>query len=136
MSDAETLIKAYYAAFNEADPAAMLALLTDDVVHDINQGGREIGRVAFEAFLGHMNRAYRERLVDIVVMTEPTGTRAAAEFVVHGTYLQSDGGLPTAHGQTYLLPAGAFFEIRDGLICRVSNTYNLADWIAQVSTSL
>ena len=135
MPTADALIKAYYAAFNEADPAAMLALLTDDVVHDINQGTREIRRAAFEIFLGHMNRSYRERLVDIVVMTEPTGNRAAAEFVVHGTYLQSDAGLPAAQGQTYVLPAGAFFEIRDGLICRVSNTYNLADWIAQVSIS-
>lgn len=136
MPTAEALIKAYYTAFNEADPAAMLALLSDDVVHDINQGEREIGRAAFEAFLGHMNRCYRERLVDIVVMTEPTGTRAAAEFVVQGTYLQSDSGLPAAQGQTYVLPAGAFFDIRDGLICRVSNTYNLADWIAQVSIAL
>jgi hypothetical protein len=31
------------------------------------------------------------------------------------------------------LPAGAFFEITDGLISRVSVYYNLADWIAQVS---
>ena len=135
MPTAEALIKAYYAAFNKADPAAMLALLTDDVVHDINQGAREIGRAAFEIFLGHMNRSYRERLVDIIIMTEPTGTRAAAEFVVQGTYLQSDAGLPAAQGQTYVLPAGAFFELRAGLICRVSNTYNLADWIAQVSIS-
>jgi steroid delta-isomerase-like uncharacterized protein len=135
MPTAEALIKAYYAAFNKADPAAMLALLTDDVVHDINQGTREIGRAAFEIFLGHMNRSYRERLVDIIIMTEPTGTRAAAEFVVQGTYLQSDAGLPAARGQTYVLPAGAFFELRAGLICRVSNTYNLADWIAQVSIS-
>jgi steroid delta-isomerase-like uncharacterized protein len=134
MPTAEALIKAYYAAFNEADPAGMLALLTDDVVHDINQGAREIGRAAFETFLGHMNRAYRERLTGLVVMVDPTGIRGAAEFVVHGTYLQSDAGLPAAHGQTYVLPAGAFFEIRAGLICRVSNTYNLANWIAQVST--
>ena len=30
------------------------------------------------------------------------------------------------------LPAGAFFEIRDGKVARISNTYNLNDWIAQV----
>ncbi|HSX76099.1 MAG TPA: isopropylmalate/homocitrate/citramalate synthase, partial [Shinella sp.] len=33
---------------------------------------------------------------------------------------------------TYRLPAGAFFEIRDGKVARISNTYNLNDWIAQV----
>ncbi len=41
-------------------------------------------------------------------------------------------GLPEARGQTYELPVGAFFEIRDGKVARVTNYYNLNDWIAQV----
>ncbi len=129
----DALIHAYYAAFNEGDFAGMMALLTEDVIHDVNQGAREIGRPAFTAFMGRMNGSYRERLADIVVMTEPTGTRAAAEFTVHGTYLVADAGLPPAHGQIYVLPAGAFFVIRDGLIARVTNFYNLEDWLRQVS---
>jgi steroid delta-isomerase-like uncharacterized protein len=72
-------------------------------------------------------------LEDIVVMTEPTGTRASAEFTVHGTYLAADPGLPPAHGQTYVLPAGAFFDIRGGAIARVTNYYNLEDWLRQVT---
>jgi steroid delta-isomerase-like uncharacterized protein len=126
------LIERYYAAFNAGDNDAMLACLTEDVAHDINQGGRQSGKAAFRDFLAHMDRCYRERLADIVVMTAPDGTRAAAEFVVHGEYLSTDAGLPPASGQTYVLPAGAFFEIRDGAIARVSVHYNLADWIAQV----
>ena len=126
------LIARYYAAFNAGDNDAMLACLTEDVAHDINQGGRQSGKAAFRDFLAHMDRCYRERLTDIVVMTAPDGTRAAAEFVVHGEYLTTDEGLPSAIGQTYVLPAGAFFEIRDGAIARVSVHYNLADWIAQV----
>ena len=59
--------------------------------------------------------------------------RAAAEFVVNGVYLQTDDGLPEARGQTYVLPAGTFFTLRDGRIQRVTTYYNLADWIAQVS---
>ncbi len=129
----DALIQAYYAAFNAGDFAAMMALLTDDVVHDINQGGRELGRPAFTAFMARMDGSYRERLEDIMVMTEASGTRAAAEFTVHGTYLAADAGLPAAHGQTYVLPAGAFFVIRDGLIARVTNFYNLEDWLRQVS---
>lgn len=131
--DAAALISAYLDAFNRGDRAAMLGLLADDVVHDVNQGGREVGREAFAAFMARMDRAYRERLVDIVVMAEPTGTRAAAEFTVEGTYLATDEGLPEARGQTYRLPAGAFFAIRDGRIAQVTMHYNLADWIAQVS---
>lgn len=126
------LIDRYYAAFNAGDSAAMLDCLSEDVAHDINQGGRQSGKPAFRAFLAHMDRCYRERLSDIVVMVSQDGTRAAAEFVVHGAYLASDDGLPPATGQTYVLPAGAFFELRDGAIARVSVYYNLADWIAQV----
>lgn len=132
MNDAAALIRAYLDAFNRGDRAAMLALLTEDVAHDVNQGGREVGRHTFAAFMARMDRCYRERLADIVVMAEPTGTRAAAEFTVHGEYLATDDGLPEARGQRYVLPAGAFYAIRDGRIARVTMHYNLADWIAQV----
>jgi steroid delta-isomerase-like uncharacterized protein len=107
-------------------------LLTDDVVHDINQGGREQGKQVFTSFMQKMNHHYREQLENIVVMANADGTRAAAEFVVLGEYLNTDEGLPEANGQTYRLPAGAFFDIRDGKVARVTNYYNLGDWIAQV----
>ena len=41
-------------------------------------------------------------------------------------YKVGDEGLPAAHGQTYVLPGGAFFDVRDGRIARVTNYYNLA----------
>jgi steroid delta-isomerase-like uncharacterized protein len=126
------LIRAYYEAFNRRDYAAMLDLLTEDVAHDVNQGGRETGKDRFRAFLDHMDRTYRERLRDIVVMASADGRHAAAEFVVEGTYLATDEGLPEANGQTYTLPAGTFFEIRDGKIARVTTYYNLKDWLRQV----
>lgn len=127
------LLERYYEAFNAADSESMLACLADDVVHDINQSGREEGKAAFRAFLGRMSTAYRERLSDIALMVNKDGTRAAAEFIVHGEYLSADEGLPPANGQAYRLPAGAFFEITNGLIRRVTVYYNLSDWIAQVS---
>lgn len=130
--DAAALISAYLDAFNRGDRAAMLGHLTDDVAHDVNQGGREVGREAFAAFMARMDRCYREKLVDIVVMAAPDGRRAAAEFIVEGTYLATDEGLPEARGQTYRLPAGAFYAIRDGRIARVTMFYNLTDWLAQV----
>jgi len=129
---ATELVQAYYAAFNAGDMPAFLDLLAEDVVHDINQGERQIGKTAFAAFMDKMNRCYRERLADIVVMQNAAGDRAAAEFVVHGEYLADDEGLPPANGQTYVLPAGAFFEIKNGKVARISNYYNLNDWVAQV----
>lgn len=127
------LVLRYYAAFNRGDWAAMLDCLHDDVAHDLNQGAREAGRDAFAAFLQRMESSYREQLQDIVVMATEGGERAAAEYVVHGEYLRTDEGLPEASGQRYVLPGGAFFELRDGRIARVSNYYNLQDWIRQVS---
>lgn len=129
---ATELVQAYYAAFNAGDMPAFLDLLAEDVVHDINQGERQVGKATFAAFMDKMNRCYRERLADIVVMQNAAGDRAAAEFVVHGEYLADDEGLPPANGQTYVLPAGAFFEISNGKVARISNYYNLNDWIAQV----
>ena len=130
---ATELVLSYYAAFNRGDWEGMLSMLTDDVVHDLNQGAREAGREAFAAFLGRMNASYREQLRDIVVLVTQDGQRAAAEYVVHGEYLHTDEGLPEANGQTYVLPGGAFFDIRDDRIARVTNYYNLQDWIRQVS---
>jgi steroid delta-isomerase-like uncharacterized protein len=126
------LIEQYYAAFNGGDMDTFLNLLTDDVIHDINQGKREIGKEAFKQFMACMNFNYKEQLVDMVIMATPDGIRAASEFVVLGN-LKSDEGLPDANGQEYRLPAGAFFEIRDGKVARITNYYNLQDWIAQVS---
>lgn len=126
------LIQRYYAAFNAGDMETFLGLLTEDVAHDINQGRREVGKAAFSTFMAHMNRCYRERLVDVVIMASDDGNRASAEFTVLGEYLVTDEGLPPANGQTYKLPAGAFFDIRDGRVARVTNYYNLQDWIAQV----
>jgi len=126
-------ISAYYDAFNAGDTAAMEALLTEDFEHHVNEGQIRVGVEKFREFNAHMTRCYRENLTDIVVMANDSGTRAAAEFVVNGVYLTTDSGLPEAKGQTYILPAGTFFTLRDGRIQRVTTYYNLADWIAQVS---
>lgn len=129
---AHSLIQRYYAAFNAGDMRTFLDLLTEDVAHDINQGARELGREAFARFMERMNRNYREQIVDITVFASADGRRAAAEFTVLGEYLQTDEGLPEARGQTYRLPAGAFFDLREGKVARVSNYYNLQDWLHQV----
>ena len=129
---AEALVKQYFAAFNDGDVDGMLACLTDDVAHDVNQGGRRTGKAMFAEFCAHMARCYRETLSGIAVMTAADGARASAEFIVDGIYLADDEGLPPATGQTYRLPARTFFEIADGKIARVTTYYNLNDWIAQV----
>jgi steroid delta-isomerase-like uncharacterized protein len=127
------LIQRYFRAFNEGDRPAFFALLAEDVVHDLNQGGTETGLSAFRAFMERMDRCYAEQIGDLVIMADESGTRAAAEFTVRGQYLAQDEGLPPAHGQTYLLPAGAFFTLREERVARVSMYYNLPEWLRQVA---
>lgn len=128
-----SIIQTYFDAFNAGDTDAMLDCLTEDVAHHVNEGNIRVGREKFAEFNAHMTRCYRETLTDMVVFISPDGNRAAAEFTVNGTYLATDEGLPEAKGQSYCLPAGSFFTLRDGKIARVTTYYNLADWIAQVS---
>lgn len=131
-TDSEELIRIYYETFNAGDRSAMLRLLDPEVVHDINQGDSVTGVEAFEKFLAHMDRCYAEQVEDLVVMVAAGGARAAAEFYIRGEYLATDEGLPEAAGQKYHLRVGAFFEITEGRISRVTNYYNLPDWIRQV----
>lgn len=127
------LIQRYYDAFNSGDTEGMLACLADDVVHDVNQGERRVGKDRFHAFSARMSHHYSEQLTDIVVMVSSDGRRVAAEFNVSGVYKVSEQGLPDAKGQSYRLPAGTFFAIDGGRISRVTTYYNLTDWIMQVT---
>jgi steroid delta-isomerase-like uncharacterized protein len=131
-AQALALLERYYTAFNGRNWEGMLDCLTETVAHDINQGERQVGKEAFRKFLAHMERCYSEVLTDLVLLANDEGTRGAAEFIVNGKYLQTDEGLPEAAGQTYELPAGAFFAFEDGKISRVTVYYNLSDWESQV----
>ncbi|MCB2135016.1 MAG: nuclear transport factor 2 family protein [Rhodobacteraceae bacterium] len=126
-------IEAYYDAFNRGDLGAMLDTLHNDFAHHVNEGQTRLGKEAFAEFCRHMSETYKEELTDMVIFSNADGTRGAAEFTVNGTYLKTDPGLPEAHGQKYILPAGGFFDLKDGKITRVTTYYNLQDWIRQVS---
>ena len=103
MTTTTDLIHRYYAAFNAKDWSGMAACVSEDLNHFVNEGDKRGGRKAF------------------------------AEFIVNGTYKKTDPGLPEARGQKYRLPAGAFFDLKDGEIRRVTTYYNLKEWIRQVS---
>ncbi len=128
-------LRAYYAAFNAKDWEGMFACVHGDVEHHPNQGAARDGKAAFRDFVLHNAKAYDEKLTDVMLFASEDGLRAAAEFKVNGTYLEADPGFPAAHGQTYTLPCGAFFAFKDGLIVRISNYYNLEDWLSQVRGS-
>jgi len=129
----KAVIEQYYQHFNDANYEGMLAMLSEDVLHEPSQGEPRQGKQKFREFLQHMERCYREQVIAPVVMATADGKRAAAEFMLMGTYLQTDSDLPPASGQQYRLRVGAFFELEGGRITRVSNHYNLQHWLAQIS---
>ncbi|MDR0780007.1 MAG: nuclear transport factor 2 family protein [Pseudomonadales bacterium] len=127
------ILEQYYQRFNAGDYEGMLALLTDDVLHEPSQGQPRQGKQKFREFLQHMERCYKEDVLNPVFMVSADGSRAAAEFMLNGKYLVTDSDLPPARGQPYRLRVGAFFELKHGKIARVSNHYNLGDWTRQIS---
>lgn len=127
------IVARYYAAFNAKNWTAMLDCVSEDVRHHVNEGANRDGKARFADFIAHMDHCYDEELKQLVIMVNEDGSRAAAEFIVHGTYKNTDGELPEARGQKYVLPAGAFFDIRNGEITRVTTYYNLQNWLSQVS---
>lgn len=132
MSALET-VKKYYDCFNNKDWQGMLALVHPEIKHQPNQGDERIGIELFTAFLQMMDECYEETLTEIVLLSEPTGNRVAAEFIVNGIYKKGDEDSPAAHGQKYVLPAGAFLEVKSDKITRVTTYYNLPLWIKLVS---
>jgi steroid delta-isomerase-like uncharacterized protein len=135
-SNSSSVVELYYHSFNQGQFESMLSLLDDHVIHNINQGNTEIGKEAFKLFLNKMNLHYKEQVQNLTLFfAQSTPLRIAAEFDIKGIYLFSDTDLPPAQNQSYLLRVGAFFELNPaGLITRVSNHYNLQNWILQVSS--
>lgn len=132
MSSTE-IVKQYYAHFNNKNWQGMLDLLHEEIRHEPNQGDPRIGLEKFKEFLNIMDTSYEETLTDMVFFSEPNNARVAVEFTVNGIYKKGEEGLPEAHGQTYVLPAAAFLEVKEGKISRVTTYYNLPLWISLVS---
>ena len=127
------IVKQYYSSFNQKDWQGMLALLHTEIRHEPNQGEPRIGIEKFTEFMGMMDDSYEETLTDMVFFSEPGNTRVAVEFTVNGIYKRGEEGFPEAHGQSYVLPAAAFLEVKEHKISRVTTYYNLPLWIKLVS---
>ncbi len=129
------VIQLYYDTFNTGDRAAFIGLLNATIEHGLNQAAPEIGVPAFRSFLERMDRCYCEQVEDLeIFVSEDDPTRGAAEFNIRGTYLSTDEGLPPATGQKYFLRVGAFFDIQEGKVSRITNYYNLYEWLRQIDS--
>lgn len=127
-----SLIQRYYDAFNRGDYQEMLSYVDEHVVHEVNEGDDQVGIALFRDFLGIMDEHYQEQVKNLVVFSSTEPSRFAAEFNIDGRYKKSQEGLPPAKGQKYYIRVGAFFEVKNNKIARISNYYNLKNWMKAV----
>ena len=126
------LIETYYKHFNDLQFDKMISLLDENVVHEVNEGAPQVGRETFAKFMGVMDLHYQEQVKDLHVFSTRDPQRFAAEFYIDGVYIKTQEGLPPARHQKYFIRVGAFFEVKNNMITRVTNHYNLAHWIKAV----
>lgn len=131
-TDVRDLLQRYFSALNDRDIRACMALVSDELILEPNQGFAEQGRDAFVGFLERQLHCYRETIESLVILAEPEGRHAACEYRITGEYLATDDGLPEACGQRYQMRVGTFLEVDNGLITRISLHFNLPDWLAQI----
>ena len=105
-------IQTYFNAFNVGDVEGMLNCLDDAAAHHVNEGQVRIGKDAFRSFCQHMNQCYRENLTDMVIFSNTVGSRAAAEYVVNGTYLKPMRDYPKRGAKIINCLRGRFFRCR------------------------
>lgn len=133
---ANSLVQNYYKTFVAKDLSGFLALLTEDVVHEINQGPTEKGKTQFKTFMEDHFSHGDQCVDDLIVFSSPDGKYATSRFNCSGKYMKTVEGYPPANGQFWKIPVVTYFEIRDDRISHVAVYYNLKDWINQVSYSL
>ena len=71
----KSVLLQYYQAFNSGNYEGMLALLSDDVLHEPSQGEPRKGKQLFREFLQHMERCYKEQVIDPVSLMRTFAAR-------------------------------------------------------------
>lgn len=116
---------------NLADPASLLALVTDDVVYeDVAVGDLIEGTAAFKQLLTDADAA----IPDFTITLDSglvSGDLAASEYVISGT---QSGDLPylAATGKSFSLRAASIFTLAEGKIQRESRYYNMLSFLSQL----
>jgi len=119
----ESLLTAFYNAFNNQHWDQVLSMVTDDLVLDLSSEERAWGREALSAHISRTEQLHREHVFDITIMTDRTGLRAAVEYTVLGIPLEDSTATPslyTGMAQSYRTNMGVFFEIDGTRISRIS----------------
>lgn len=130
---AHNIIENYYTAVKAQDLPKFLNLLSDNVVHEINQGDTETGKALFKTFMENQFSSGKINIKDLIILTSPDGKYATSRFICSGTYTKTAKGYPPAKNQHWEIPVVSFFQIHDGKISHVAVYFNDKEYLKQLS---
>lgn len=116
---------------NLADPAALLALVTDNIVYeDVAAGDLVEGIAGFAKLLAEAHRGIPDFTITLDTAFVREG-HAAAEYQISGT---QRGRLPylAATGKPFILRAASIFALDGDKIQRESRYYNMLSFLTQL----
>lgn len=133
MDNIRTLVKSYYQAILNQDLEQFMSLLSENVVHAINQGATEIGKSKFKLFMQEQFSHGDVEIENLQILSSEDAQTAMVHYICKGRYLKDIPGFPPAKDQAWSLPVMTYFEVKNNFLSHVAVYYNLQDWIRQVS---
>ena len=131
MDQTQTMEQAWLDALNAHDVEGVLACFTEDAVFtEVGTGqvarGRDELRAMTQGFFATFSDLHIERTSAVT-----DGTMLAHEFTMSGVHSGSAPGFE-ATGKSFSLPGAIVAQLRDGLISRATEYWNMADLLTQV----
>lgn len=131
--DALALIENFYDAFNRQNIRQILALVSENIAHDHNEGKMALGKPAFQHHLQTTFEHFKSAVHNPIILASESGRHASAKFHLSGVYVKTFPQYPEANGQGYVLTAGEFFELENKEIIRYTQYFNLHSLLGQLS---
>jgi len=131
-SDMEKMMGDYLAAWNTHDVEKLLSFFTDDAVYDCTPMGKASrGRKELKDFFSSTFTNFHDFKIEMKSAFN-AGERGAGEWVMSGTFANSNiPGMP-ATGKSFSVPGVGITEYSGDKISRVTNYWNLAAFLQQV----
>jgi steroid delta-isomerase-like uncharacterized protein len=130
--DPKALVLGWTDALNRGDADAAAAYVTEDCVFtNIGTGQRLVGRDAAREDFVALIAMYSEMRIEKTTFLSTADGHYATEWIMTGVHTGDVPGLP-ATGKPFRISGAGFGEIRDGKLARVTEYWNMAEFLIQV----
>lgn len=131
-NDPKALVLDWTEALNRRDADAAVAYLTEDcVLVNIGTGQRTVGREAIREDHLALFAMYSDMRIEKTTFLSTGDGHYATEWIMTGVHTGDAPGLP-ATGKPFRISGAGVGEIRDGRIARVTEYWNMAEFLIQV----